>query len=955
MIQEVQFQGLSHSPSDHDAQDGELGTCLNLICEDGALKPIPEPQITDSSITLPEGASIELTHKVTHNGEIHCHYIIKLADGTWCWAEKGGDGTFTAIDLDGFSVNAVTAVGNILCFVGDDNTVYAYWKGEQYIYFDLSSFNFNATINNLISKECKVTALLGDDWETSFEKNYRNENVDNVSLKGTSIIFNALDAQINKELDALGDEYFKYTTFGVLAVHLYDGASYINISNPFILAPELTFNKFIWYQESKAVGTNTTLHTHTINVQMDIIPGIEDLILGVDVYLSQPESFIDTNKRTYGISRYQCFLWDSEMASGVNCDVFNMLSEEDVYQAFENKSFYLSARIDREKFGTDVQLKRIQETAESISLADFKRNTYGGKCAITYNNRLHIGNTKHYLFNAFDTNIYNSRKVSDIQISLNEYVDLEKSNVYSTDYICDAVFQVSITENSIKRDVYYGGKLQYPISPILVYPNTLAKVITIYFYLPKYDKYYSKKMTLRASDNFGISYYINISKNRKTDAAKDRQTANTLDNTAFGNRGDEATEEETSAMDDYMFRYHDDYGLPSFMQVCRHKLLRKEYSGGTFGNQDTTTQYSYYWDTTSIDTGDFTEITKAEFDNAKSNISNQKYIMQYPSSVNVSEAENPLVFPASNSVQVGSSTVTTLAANTQPISEGQFGEAPLYAFTDEGVWVLMTSSTGIYDSRQPTNRDICSNPKGILQTDNAVLYPTERGIMMLQGRSSTCITDQLDGYPFDFTQLYKNDYAKKVLAIENISESEVKYVRFRKYLESADMIYDYYDSRIIVFNPSYEYAYVYSLKSQQWGTMKNTFSKRVNIYPESYAINTSGKIVDVYTMEPTDDVSYLLCSRPLSLGSPEIHKTIFSAIARGYFRNERGKCGMVLYGSNDLFNWFPIKTSVNKYLRGSAGSPYKYFRIALVGKLSVDESISGMSADLTQRWQNKLR
>ena len=323
--------------------------------------------------------------------------------------------------------------------------------------------------------------------------------------------------------------------------------------------------------------------------------------------------------------------------------------------------------------------------------------------------------------------------------------------------------------------------------------------------------------------------------------------------------------------------------------------------------------------------------------------------------VKVSEAENPLVFPVKNTVQVGSSIINAMATNTRPISEGQFGAAPLYAFTDEGVWVLMTNSEGTYDARQPANREICSNPKGILQIDDAVLYPTERGIMMQEGRSSICITDQLEGYPFNFTQLYKPEYAKKVLAVQGIDEATVKYARLREFLKSADMIYDYYDSRIIVFNPSYQYAYVYSLKSKLWGTMENCFNKRVNIYPEAYATNKDGKILDVYVQEPTDSVPYFLCSRPLAISSNEIYKTMFSCITRGYFRNVNGKCGMVLYGSNDLFKWFPIKTSVSKYLRGMAGSPYKYFRIALVGSLNPDESISGMSADFQERWQNKLR
>lgn len=158
----------------------------------------------------------------------------------------------------------------------------------------------------------------------------------------------------------------------------------------------------------------------------------------------------------------------------------------------------------------------------------------------------------------------------------------------------------------------------------------------------------------------------------------------------------------------------------------------------------------------------------------------------------------------------------------------------------------MLGEEGTYVTRQPANRDICSNPKGILQIDDAVLYPTERGIMMQQGRVSVCITDALDDHPFDFLSIYSHStkdktYPNKLLATGSIPESDVKYVRFRKYLEKADMIYDYRNSRIIVFNPYYTYAYVYSLKSKMWGTMHNVFNKRVNIYPEAYATDKAGK------------------------------------------------------------------------------------------------------------------
>lgn len=928
MIQEVQFQGLSHSPSDHNAQDGELGTCLNLICEDGALKPIPEPQVTDNSITLPEDASIELTHKVTHNGETHSHYIVKLADGTWCWAEKGGDGTFTTIDLGGFSANAIASVGNMLCFVGDRKTINGLWKKNKYIVFSREDFTYSL---NFISTQsyARAVAEMGDEYWNDVTYSYFGTGTDEGDRRVSGFnyeqmrnAFNATDAIINKELTNAGEEWVKGVVLGVAAVRLYDG-SYYNISNIFTLAPEAIANNFYFYsdeynsQSSKCFTYEAYIHKDSITVNMDI-QGLEDIVQGIDIFITEGDYYLDID-RPYKSPTFIVANADDTTDSHRN-GYITLLQQDSqtLYDTIDNKTFFHALFIDKNNFGKQQNLKRPLKTEEAISLSDFYRTDFGGSVIATYNNRLHIGNINSGFFDTFSISTSYCKR----QRLFGKYLDLPLSTTGAMiNFDGVEVEIIAVITASDLGTVYNYGKIQYPLAPVVTIPITDADQAVLY--IKKDGLYYTKTVTLHPSSSFGASIFVNCNSDgyiamlQINDVKQDGTSYTDGDGggSISGGGGSFGTRADS-----------DSSGTSS--------------STVTF----TATRNDQWQDSTAAKWAEMMQLYKA------SEISKNS-----PSLIKVSEAENPLVFPASNSVQVGSSTITALAANTQPISEGQFGEAPLYAFTDEGVWVLMTSSTGTYDSRQPTNRDICSNPKGILQTDNAVLYPTERGIMMLQGRSTTCITDQLDGYPFDFTQLYKNDYTKKVLAIENISEGEVKYVRFRKYLESADMIYDYYDSRIIVFNPNYEYAYVYSLKSQQWGTMKNTFSKRVNIYPESYAINTSGKIVDVYTMEPTDDVSYLLCSRPLSLGSPEIHKTIFSAIARGYFRNERGKCGMVLYGSNDLFNWFPIKTSVNKYLRGSAGSPYKYFRIALVGKLSVDESISGMSADLTQRWQNKLR
>lgn len=850
--QEVIFKGLTNSPSDYDCQDGELATCLNLINEDGALHPIHQPVVAEENITLGEGDTIEFVHKVTHDTDIHSHYIIRKPDDTWYWMEKGGNGTKNTIDLNGFHVNSVTAVGNIVNFVGEISIKYLYWIDDNYQLFDRDNFNYGIKID---SKEFDYQGgtkefSLGDEfWDyVTYESSSSGRKITGMNVNQVSKVFNMFDAEINKTLSNRGKQWQKYFVFGVAAIRLYDG-TYYSISNIFKLDWSSStlasvsvdpYNKRLW-----SVGP--AIATWTISANIDNIDKISNLIQGIDIFLSKAESFV--NLESAAAKYVVPELNDKDQGEMF----FTMMSGKEAAIAIDSLSFYHSLFISKDEFGKELQLKRVDGTEESLSLANLYRSDLGGKCAITYNNRLHVGNIKEG---------YNVDLISNITPALS---NLPNDTQLNTEGIVRV--KASNKEFWCKVDDL-GARLYYFVCvPIL-------NVSEITFYKKTGTSVFEKStVNLHSSETTAFSFYV---------AGEGKEN------------------------------------VP---------------------------QFALPWENSSEE--EWNNIV-SKYEKYKTNTN----ALPYSSVVKVSEAENPLVFPSKNSVQVGSSIINALAANTRPISEGQFGEAPLYAFTDEGVWVLMLSEEGTYIARQPANRDICSNPKGILQIDDAVLFPTERGIIMQRGRNSICITDQLDGYPFNFMEMR---YANQIIATNGTESGEIRYIRFRDYLKSAYMIYDYYDNRIIVFNPNKAYAYVYSLKSKMWGTMKNVFNKRVNIYPESYATNKEGKILNVYVEEPSSNTPYFLCSRPLSISDKDIHKTMFSCIARGYFRNGTGKCGMVLYGSNDLFNWFLIKTSVNEYLRGMAGSPYKYFRIALIGSLRPDESISGLSADFQERWQNKLR
>ena len=180
------------------------------------------------------------------------------------------------------------------------------------------------------------------------------------------------------------------------------------------------------------------------------------------------------------------------------------------------------------------------------------------------------------------------------------------------------------------------------------------------------------------------------------------------------------------------------------------------------------------------------------------------------------------------------------------------------------------------------------------------------------------------------------------------------------------MVYDYTHQHIFVFNPSQPYAYVYSLKTKLWGLIPSTMKQAVFDYPSATVMTElvasgykSWALLDyadeLTSSDPTVPIVYqgLIITRPLKLDMPDVLKTVPAVIQRGMF--ERGHVYGALYASRDLIHWTLVWSSVDHYLRGMHGTPYKYFRMALICNLTAKESLYGCSVGVIPRDTNNLR
>lgn len=327
----------------------------------------------------------------------------------------------------------------------------------------------------------------------------------------------------------------------------------------------------------------------------------------------------------------------------------------------------------------------------------------------------------------------------------------------------------------------------------------------------------------------------------------------------------------------------------------------------------------------------------------------------YPNSVLQSLVSSPFVLPSSLMVTLGVERIISMSSAAKALSQGQFGQFPLYAFTTQGVWALEVSATGTYTAKQPITRDVCPNPLAITQLDSAVLFPTTRGIMLISGSQTQCISEPLNsGYPFDPRLLPAFPKLYSMLGQDYVAAANNPVVPFTQFLMQCRMIYDYVHQRVIVYTPGIQHAYVYSLRNNQWGMILLTspLAATINSYPEALAVDKDSAVLN-FSAPGSSPVKCLLITRPLKLQAPDVLKTVDTIIQRGLFPID--SVSTVLYGSRDLLHWHLVASSRNHYLAGFRGSPYKYFRIAALATLAPDQDIHGASVQFTPRYTDKLR
>ncbi|MBR5147710.1 MAG: hypothetical protein IKV15_00740 [Bacteroidaceae bacterium] len=588
------------------------------------------------------------------------------------------------------------------------------------------------------------------------------------------------------------------------------------------------------------------------------------------------------------------------------------MTNKEVSKEFADMQFFLSERIRLDEFesGSIVDLKRPLDGAETLEV--FPSNVmFSPTISYNYNNSLTIANGDYYTKESANV------RSQSVYIGIPEWNDYTGSTGDPSRWVYGYYGKTPDTSYSGKTsDLKPNVKVRYCLEVDVVEDNILNTIRTsgmICYPLPPiftYPNIYARRARLFLDlTSVGGSYY---------------------------KREMELT---SSSINNYSL-----YAEHSKTDSLRYIQARNVEENGTSLTYSTADEW------TEISESEYVSVADKGDSMALSRIGNNI--------VKKSVLNNPFVFRDLDTVAIGNGEIKGLSTSAKALSQGQFGQFPLYAFCTDGIWALEVASDGSYSAKQPISRDVCNNPDSITQIDGAVVFTTDQGLKLIQGSEVVLLSGPMDGHNVDERTYFPEGFfaahkKSESDGLENFDALVVQETRdFRQILATCKIAYDYPNQLLRIFpkeesGKTYKY-YVYSFNSREFASVigEGEVKSIVSGYPSSLLqIGTS-----IYTFDAAISEGLkrgLLLTRPIDMGEPFALKKLQDMRMHYTKYAEGSKCSMVVYVSNDGVNWF-VLPSLRK-------CSFKYYRIAITTHLSDDDRLSGLIMRYEVERTNKLR
>lgn len=987
--QNIQFKGLRHSPSDITGQDGDLLECVNLIHENGELKPIEMPERMQQPRSTLVGEVLMAVHNLTDGKKF---VFANNTEGSWSYIrvkdEDGNTLMFGNIDFKqimGEVVQWVETIGQTLIIGTDKSTHYALYKNGQYKWLGdklpQPVFEFDMGENGNSTDECLDISVTdntfydygGGDSGNGWPLNVTNDEITSSQTDVYTYFEYPTDELIRDVRDAVKSDIvriihkskeekrFIFPFFVRYAVRMFDN-NYALHSAPILMLPS-TFKcpilsyLDIWTQPQPANPVVAAWPTFKVRAKslvlkfvgfftedgVDVTEDIQDwgdIIKGVDLFLSSQivtydESYFDEidnfPKRYY--NRY---------ADGHQPDY------GDAY-ARNNKEDWLANHaangfnIDEQLFSTNYyknQYFPIPSYDKSTTLEKIKNNNL------------------FYLAKSFDL----------LELTDEDFIYIEKysQDIFDRDLLDRLETLPTLPDDYVSRN-RMTGMANYNYNQRLMLGNIKLQAPLWYQDAKTFD-----------FDNYDLKIFFEIEKQEKTIVIE-------YDKPLIGGVG-------VGEMDFGHYIYYPDPDCKR--AIIRHKVQQPGSMVYAYNFIDVPMyehtglhgSYALMPDLQSLHESfdDFHQTTEPT---PSSDI--ERYY-QMPNTIAMSSVANPFHFPATNFKDIGRTKVVGIAANTLDVSSGQWGQYPIYVFCSDGIIAVMIDGEGKFGGIQAVSADVLRDPQGLsqptlVQTGQTLMFLTQRGVMAIAGTKIMCVSEAMEGRHFNpLKELSPTSPTPSVLYNTGAFASLIRKTNddtdFRDFAASGFLAYDYAHNRVLLLRSDKDYQYVYSMNTGMWSKQivytnieaaqldekpSNTLPAQrsileisvkpmlaaVNNYTEMYLQDNTGRLYRTMEVSGENNEKRLyqygyFISRPIRFGTDE-YKTLVRVLHRYTHYANNSFVKMALYGSRDGVRYGRINT-----LRGMS---YQYFIFVIYTYLKPNERYSYLSVDFEPRLTNKLR
>ena len=333
----------------------------------------------------------------------------------------------------------------------------------------------------------------------------------------------------------------------------------------------------------------------------------------------------------------------------------------------------------------------------------------------------------------------------------------------------------------------------------------------------------------------------------------------------------------------------------------------------------------------------------------------------FPNLLRVSNLDNPFFFPQELSYTISGGEILNIAAVTTELSQGRYGDFPLYIFTSEGIWALEQGNENvIYKSLLPVSRDIALSKKSIVNTDNAIIFLSEKGLMLLNGSNVAQIST------FGLER-YDNIKEREVLGKDfNITSSQNIVDHFKSYISSADIEFNYINNELLFLREGENYMYAFSLNGSMWSRVtftNNALLKFIKLYPQLLVADAKGNIYNLTKEKEVGVTPFIFTTRAIKILNNYTLKQIKEIIFKGeldYINNR--DFTLEVEASNLPDREFRIisKTSIKNSFADGVRIPiyapsYKYFRVSGYGNAKCGMNINNILLIYTLKYNSKVR